>query len=116
MRYYKINVALWIILSLIIASLLIKLDSIVHSELYDFGLQFSYKWANPYWMCIKTVFVLIGVSCVSSLVLIYLSSKELRNKISYIACPVCNVKIPEDTDICPNCNAVIKQKSQLENE
>ena len=30
--------------------LLSRIDFIVHQDLYNYGLQFSYKWANEYWI------------------------------------------------------------------
>jgi hypothetical protein len=44
------------------------LDNIVHGTLYDYGLQFSYEWANPYWSVLRTVQALIGLTAVFSVV------------------------------------------------
>jgi hypothetical protein len=38
------------------------LDNIVNGSLYHYGLQFSYNWANPYWMTLRTVLALLGVT------------------------------------------------------
>jgi len=35
---------------------LLKIDQIVHGDLYEYGLQFSYKWAMPYWTMTTIVF------------------------------------------------------------
>ncbi len=40
--------------SLVSVGLLFKLDAIVNQTLYSFGLQFSYDWATPYWIAIRT--------------------------------------------------------------
>ena len=44
------------------------LDNIVHGTLYDYGLQFSYEWANPYWSVLRTVLALIGLTGFFSIV------------------------------------------------
>lgn len=38
-----------LILNAAVMILLRSLDSLVHVNLYDYGLIFSYDWANPYW-------------------------------------------------------------------
>ncbi|MFQ5758726.1 MAG: hypothetical protein ACE5IF_03530 [Candidatus Bathyarchaeia archaeon] len=37
-------------------SLMSRIDFIVHSTLYNYGLQFSYQWANEYWIAYCAVF------------------------------------------------------------
>ena len=44
------------------------LDNIVHGSLYHYGLQFSYDWANPYWMTLKIVQALLGLTIILTLV------------------------------------------------
>ena len=44
------------------------LNNIVHGTLYDYGLQFSYDWAYPYWSVLRTVQALIGLTAVFSAV------------------------------------------------
>jgi len=34
----------------------LKIDGIVHGDLYRYGLQFSYEWAMPYWTMATIVF------------------------------------------------------------
>ena len=38
-----------------------RLDFIVNSRLYDFGLIFSYEWANSYWLAYDLAFVVFSV-------------------------------------------------------
>ena len=45
-----------------------QFDSIIHGTLYNYGLQFSYEWANPYWMTLRIVQVFLGLSTVFSVV------------------------------------------------
>jgi hypothetical protein len=50
------------------AYLLTVIDSIVHDQLYQFGLIFSYEWANPYWMALRISLALLGlIATVSSM-------------------------------------------------
>jgi hypothetical protein len=50
LEYKTVLVLLCIlILNVIVMFLLQGLDHFVHSDLYGYGLIFSYDWANPYW-------------------------------------------------------------------
>lgn len=40
---------------------LTTMDSIVNGMLYQHGLQFSYDWANPYWLFLRTALTLIAL-------------------------------------------------------
>jgi len=37
------------------------LDRLVHKDLYSYGLQFSYEWANRYWTYMRLAVVCVGV-------------------------------------------------------
>ena len=39
-----------------------QLDQIVHGQLYSYGLQFDFAWANPYWNILRIIQVLLGVA------------------------------------------------------
>jgi uncharacterized Zn-finger protein len=41
--------------------LLNNIDSIVHGDLYNYGLQMSTDWASPYWTYLRLNYVLLGV-------------------------------------------------------
>lgn len=43
--------------SLVSMFALTRIDSIVHGDLYNYGLHFSYKWAMPYWTMTTIVFI-----------------------------------------------------------
>lgn len=49
-----------------VAYLLTIIDSIVHTQLYQFGLTFSYDWANPYWMALRISLALLGIITVAA--------------------------------------------------
>lgn len=44
------------------------LDNIVHGTLYNYGLQFSYNWVNPYWMLLRIVLAMIVLAAVFNVV------------------------------------------------
>lgn len=58
----RIMVVGWIVTAALSMYMLNNLNMIVHGNLYDFGLQFNYLWANPYWMYLNLIYVALGVS------------------------------------------------------
>jgi len=50
---------------------LTQINQIVHGELYNFGLQFSYRWALPYWLYSGIVFGLSWISISLSIVVAF---------------------------------------------
>lgn len=57
------------------------LDNIVHGTLYNYGLQFSYDWANPYWMTLRVVQALLGLIIVGVIVNTGYLFKMKRHKV-----------------------------------
>jgi hypothetical protein len=55
-----------LIAAITVAYLLTIIDSIVHGQLYQFGLSFSYDWANPYWMVLRISLALLGLIAAAS--------------------------------------------------
>ncbi|MCW3998080.1 MAG: hypothetical protein NWF10_05865 [Candidatus Bathyarchaeota archaeon] len=55
-------IVVWIITAILVISMLTNLDHLVNSTLYDFGLQFSNEWANPYWMYLRLSYAFLCVS------------------------------------------------------
>jgi hypothetical protein len=45
-------------------ALLLEIDKLVNSTLYNYGLVFSYDWAQPYWLMFRVSLVLIVVAIV----------------------------------------------------
>jgi len=41
--------------------LLSRIDFIVHGDLYHYGLQFSYEWANEYWITYFTAYTYFSI-------------------------------------------------------
>jgi len=57
------------------------LDNLVHGTLYNYGLQFSYDWANPYWMILRGIQALMGLIAVFTLVnTVYFYRKHIYTK------------------------------------
>lgn len=53
---------LWVFIVLLslVYICLTAIDFIVHNILYDFGLRFSYEWADPYWVALAMSFFVIA--------------------------------------------------------
>jgi uncharacterized Zn-finger protein len=57
----RLVVIVWIVSSFFVMFLLNKLDAIVHGELYDYGLQFSFAWATPFWSFERLIYICLAV-------------------------------------------------------
>lgn len=44
-----------------VAYLLLTIDTIVNYQLYQYGLEFSLDWANPYWLFMRMSLALLGI-------------------------------------------------------
>jgi len=44
----------------------LKIDGIIHGDLYRYGLQFSYQWAIPYWTMTSIVFAMGWFNIIAS--------------------------------------------------
>jgi len=111
-KYLVINIVIWVIISTIVFLLILNVDHIVHNVLYDYGLQFSYNWANPYWFLLRTSLTLLFLGNLASVILLLHKRSKFRERpeIDYIRCPVCGKKIAKNIDICPNCNYVLMRE------
>jgi len=111
------------------AYVLTLFDNIVHGTLYNYGLQFSYDWANPYWTLLRTVQVLIGMTAALTVInLIYVYRKyiytksqvSLKRDVKKVMSP--SIREPEparDTQRvgvlvkCTHCNRVFSQPLRM---
>jgi hypothetical protein len=66
--FVRVVLVLWVVSSVVIVFLLGMIDGIVHIQLYQFGLQFSYDWAVPYWGFMRMVYLCLIVPSVLSVV------------------------------------------------
>jgi len=48
---------------------MLKIDQIVHRDLYNYGLQFSYAWATPYWNTARLVFAMAWLNIIAAITL-----------------------------------------------
>jgi len=44
--------------------LLLEIDKLVNSTLYNYGLVFSYDWAQSYWLVLRLILVFIVVAII----------------------------------------------------
>ncbi|MGQ9551051.1 MAG: hypothetical protein ACUVUE_01365 [Candidatus Bathycorpusculaceae bacterium] len=66
----RIVIVLWLVSAISVMLLFNKIDGIVHGDLYDFGLQFSFDWASPYWAFSRLIFVSLGLPMALSLLVL----------------------------------------------
>ena len=62
---------------------LFSLDNIIHGSLYNYGLQFSYDWAVPYWNALRMIQLLIGTTAalsVCSFLVVYKVQVQVKPK------------------------------------
>ena len=79
---------MWIITAVLVISMLTNMDIIVHSTLYDYGLQFSSEWANPYWFYLRLSFAFLIVSTalgISTFALGFFKSKAMISETIAVA-------------------------------
>ncbi len=57
----RIAMVVSVVSSALSAFSLLKLNGIVHGQLYDFGLQFSVLWASPYWDTERLLYACLAV-------------------------------------------------------
>jgi len=68
--------------SLLIIILLSQIDQFVHGVLYQFGLQFSYRWVWPYWIYSGMIVGFSWVNIIASISLVNHFLKARRQKAS----------------------------------
>jgi len=106
----RIVLVLWLVSSVFVLFLFNKIDGIVHGDLYNFGLQFSFDWASPYWAFSRLIFVCLGLPMALSFIVLGLDlfrrnndkhvvkqeeksvdarSEGLRENNMVISCPSC---------------------------
>jgi len=59
--FVKLTLIMWLVSSVFIVVLLSQIDEIVHRRLYDFGLNFSYDWAVPYWAGLRLIYICLAL-------------------------------------------------------
>jgi len=70
--FVRVVLVLWLVTACFVVFLLGRIDEVVHVWLYDFGLQFSLVWAEPYWGFLRLVYVVLAVPMfLSGVVLVF---------------------------------------------
>ena len=80
--FYRIVLATWIISAVVMIFLLNNIDSIVHGDLYNYGLQMSTEWANPYWTYLRLNYVLLGIPIALSVFAIAIGSIGKNDRVA----------------------------------
>lgn len=73
-----------------------KIDSIIHQDLYNHGLRFSYEWAVPYWTYMRTNMIF---TTVASILAAYIAIKTLFAPT--LPKPITSQEIPEQRPNLP---------------
>jgi uncharacterized Zn-finger protein len=71
----------WIVNGILIFYLLMRIDTIVNVQLYNYHLQFSNDWADPYWASIRLSMVFLGLPMALSTVVFVLGLSRFKKKI-----------------------------------
>ena len=79
-RLSYVILAVSIITGILTSVLMLKIDSIVHVTLYDYGLQFSPEWANPYWVAARMIYVLLTMPMILSIIVVVLKIVRSRKQ------------------------------------
>lgn len=59
--FSRVILIIWVVSAVFVLFVFTRIDSIIHVELYKFGLQFSYDWASQYWVFARLVCVCLGL-------------------------------------------------------
>jgi hypothetical protein len=72
--------AVWIVNGLLMFYMITQIDSIVNVQLYNFGLEFSKQWADPYWMSTRLMMVFLGLPMALSAAVFIAGLRKFRKK------------------------------------
>jgi hypothetical protein len=76
---------MWVVSSAFIILFLSKLDSIVHHDLYEYGLSFNFNWATPFWSYERLIYVCLAAPLVfSGVALVWDFWKSGKNDIAVV--------------------------------
>jgi len=76
----RIVLAAWAVSAILVMFLLTKIDTIINSQLYNFGLQYNRAWANPYHTYTQMALVGLGVPIALSAFAIAVSFAKKTDK------------------------------------
>jgi len=61
-----------VIISAVVMYAINEIDHIINVQLYDYNLQFSFDWANPYWGLTKIIYISLGATIIMSITVLLL--------------------------------------------
>jgi uncharacterized Zn-finger protein len=79
-RISRIILGVWIVNGFLIIYLITQIDNMVNVQLYNFGLQYSSLWADPYWINSRLIMALLGVSMALSVVVFLAGFRKPKEK------------------------------------
>ena len=74
--------AVWIASAAFGMYLLTRFDTLVHSQLYNYGLQFDHAWADTYYLYAQLMYIALGVPMALSVFFIVIGFKRETSKTS----------------------------------
>lgn len=110
----RVILALWLVSSAFIVYFLLRVDWVVHDQLYSFGLRFSLDWANNYWAFVRAIYIFLTVPAFLSAVylgldiLSFVKSRkvDVDREPEQVAEPVQKIEEREASQViksCPHC-------------
>jgi len=112
----KVTLAMWLLSTVFVLFFLNKIDGIIHGELYNYGLQFSFGWATGYWVLLRSLYICLAVPSALSIIALGLSlvkrvnggqsASQNGNKPGYS-----RVQTSQNSMIinCPNCRRMFSK-------
>lgn len=79
-RVVLLALIVWIASAAVSMYLLTRFDSLVHGELYNYGLQFDHAWADVYYSYSQLMYIALGVPIALSFVAILTGLKTITEK------------------------------------
>lgn len=81
-RLVMVVLAVWIASAAVGIYLLTRFDTLVHGQLYDFGLRFDQAWASSYYSYMQLMYIALGVPIALSVFSIAIGFKRETDKTS----------------------------------
>lgn len=96
------------------AYLMTKLDTLIHVQLYNFGLQFDHAWAEPYWTYAYTMYTALALPIILSLLIMPTGIALLLSKPQ--GTPLINTKTTVSTHESRETNQGKKEPAQSQRQ
>lgn len=109
-RFNRVVIAVllvWIASAALGIYLLTRFDTLIHSQLYNFGLQFDHAWADSYYFYTQLMYIALGVPMALSLFSIAIGFKRKTDKTP--AAPKLKPKLTQ-----PQLQPAVRQERKVE--